>query len=251
MLTHNIGNVTTANAQQIGSATANIAGQLVSAGTSVQHQQIGRKSRVRKRSKSPDIQQQVQSTQQPQTILIQNQNQAAIVSLQQTSSGNYIPVSGVQTVSTSGGGQQQTVITGDDSDTDRPSKICKTETASASPASSASGISGTNNAGSVTTVAAPGTAIVTQIVVARDGKDKNMTSLGMGMVSTYIHTYMSPLILLLFIILYTTNPVTNRVLLHKSFNFVRPTRLDSISQLFNYIRQRFLSPSILSDIFTI
>lgn len=184
VLTHNIGNVTTANTQQIGSATTNVAGQLVSAGTSVQHQQIGRKSRVRKRSKSPDIQQQVQSTQQPQTILIQNQNQAAIVSLQQTSSGNYIPVSGVQTVSTSGGGQQQTVITGDDSDTDRPSKICKTETASASPASSASGVSGTNNAGSVTTVAAPGTAIVTQIVVARDGKDKNMTSLGMGMVST-------------------------------------------------------------------
>ncbi|XP_039955841.1 transcription factor GAGA isoform X2 [Bactrocera neohumeralis] len=181
VLTHNIGNVTTANTQQIGSATTNVAGQLVSAGTSVQHQQIGRKSRVRKRSKSPDIQQQVQSTQQPQTILIQNQNQAAIVSLQQTSSGNYIPVSGVQTVSTSGGGQQQTVITGDDSDTDRPGKICKTETASASPASSVSGVSGTNNAGSVTTVAAPGTAIVTQIVVARDGKDKNMTSLGMGM----------------------------------------------------------------------
>uniref|UniRef100_A0A034VQY4 Protein bric-a-brac 2 n=2 Tax=Bactrocera dorsalis TaxID=27457 RepID=A0A034VQY4_BACDO len=181
VLTHNIGNVTTANTQQIGAATTNVTGQLVSAGTSVQHQQIGRKSRVRKRSKSPDIQQQVQSTQQPQTILIQNQNQAAIVSLQQTSSGNYIPVSGVQTVSTSGGGQQQTVITGDDSDTDRPGKICKTETASASPASSASGVSGTNNAGSVTTVAAPGTAIVTQIVVARDGKDKNMTSLGMGM----------------------------------------------------------------------
>uniref|UniRef100_A0A0A1WV03 Protein bric-a-brac 2 n=2 Tax=Zeugodacus cucurbitae TaxID=28588 RepID=A0A0A1WV03_ZEUCU len=155
VLTHNIGNVTTANTQQIGSATANVAGQLVSAGTAVQQQQLGRKSR--------------------------NQNQAAIVSLQQTSSGNYIPVSGVQTVSTSGVGQQQTVITGDDSDTDKPSKICKTETASASPTSSVSGVSGTNNAGSVTTVAAPGTAIVTQIVVARDGKDKNMTSLGMGM----------------------------------------------------------------------
>ncbi|XP_054739184.1 transcription factor GAGA isoform X2 [Anastrepha obliqua] len=187
VLTHNIGNVTTANSQPIGSTVTNTVGQLVTAGPSSQ-QQIGRKSRVRKRSKSPDLQQQVLNTQQqvqqhPQTILIQNQNQAAIVSLQQTSSGNYIPVSGVQTVTTSAAAQQQTVIASDESDTDKPalSKICKTETASASPASSVSGVSGSNNAGSVTTVAAPGTAIVTQIVVARDGKDKNMTSLGMGM----------------------------------------------------------------------
>ncbi|XP_036332081.1 broad-complex core protein isoforms 1/2/3/4/5 isoform X3 [Rhagoletis pomonella] len=194
VLTHNIGNVPAANSQQIGSsatANANATGQLVVAGsTSSQQPQIGRKSRVRKRSKSPDLQQQQQlhNTQQqvqqhPQTILIQNQNQAAIVSLQQTSSGNYIPVSGVQTVTTSVAGQQQAVITGDESDTEKPtlSKICKTEAASASPASSGSGVSGSNNAGSVTTVAAPGTAIVTQIVVARDVKDKNMTSLGMGM----------------------------------------------------------------------
>ncbi|KAI8117508.1 Protein bric-a-brac 2 [Lucilia cuprina] len=174
-------------------------GQLVTstpATTPQQQQQQQRKSRVRKRSKSPDLQlqqqqqhhQQQQNQQHPQAILIQNQNQAAIVSLQQTSAGNYIPVSGVQTVTTSvaGGPQQQqqqtTIVTADDSDSDKPSlqKICKTEASSASPASTSSA-SASNNAGGVTAVTASGTAIVTQIVVARDGKDKNMTSLGMGM----------------------------------------------------------------------
>ncbi|XP_067633047.1 transcription activator GAGA isoform X2 [Eurosta solidaginis] len=186
VLTHNISNVNAANSQQIGSTATNSAGQLLATGSSTQQPQIGRKSRVRKRSKSPDLQQQVQNVQQqiqqhPQTILIQNQSQASIVSLQQTSSGSYIPVSGVQTVTTSVAGQHQAVqITSDESNSDKPalSKICKTETASESPTSSASA---SNNAGSVTTVSAPGTAIVTQIVVARDAKDKNMTSLGMGM----------------------------------------------------------------------
>ncbi|KAI9580670.1 hypothetical protein GQX74_013578, partial [Glossina fuscipes] len=156
----------------------------------VQQQQLSRKSRVRKRSKSPDLQQlqqqHHQQSQHPQAILIQNQNQAAIVSLQQTSAGNYIPVSGVQTVqTTSGGGPPQpgtTIVTADDSDSDKPTlqKICKTEEASASPASTSSA-SASNNAAGVTAVASSGPAIVTQIVVARDGKDKNMTSLGMGM----------------------------------------------------------------------
>uniref|UniRef100_A0A1A9WHD7 HTH psq-type domain-containing protein n=1 Tax=Glossina brevipalpis TaxID=37001 RepID=A0A1A9WHD7_9MUSC len=167
-------------------------GQLVTSTPVVtqQQQQLSRKSRVRKRSKSPDLQQlqqqHHQQSQHPQAILIQNQNQTAIVSLQQTSAGNYIPVSGVQTVqTTSGGGQPQpgtTIVTADDSDSDKPTlqKICKTEEASASPASTSSA-SASNNAAGVTAVASSGPAIVTQIVVARDGKDKNMTSLGMGM----------------------------------------------------------------------
>uniref|UniRef100_A0A1B0FIY3 HTH psq-type domain-containing protein n=1 Tax=Glossina morsitans morsitans TaxID=37546 RepID=A0A1B0FIY3_GLOMM len=167
-------------------------GQLVTSTPVVtqQQQQLSRKSRVRKRSKSPDLQQlqqqHHQQSQHPQAILIQNQNQAAIVSLQQTSAGNYIPVSGVQTVqTTSGGGPPQpgtTIVTADDSDSDKPTlqKICKTEEASASPASTSSA-SASNNAAGVTAVASSGPAIVTQIVVARDGKDKNMTSLGMGM----------------------------------------------------------------------
>jgi len=84
------------------------------------------------------------------------------VSLQQTAEGNYIPV---------------TTTPGDDSDSDnKPQKICKTEQSVASPASNSST---SNNAAS----GVSGQAIVTQIVVARDGKDNKMTSLGMGMVS--------------------------------------------------------------------
>jgi len=178
-----------------------------------------RKSRL-KRSKSPDLssgggagssggsssgstQQQPQPAHHhhPQTILIQGQNPNSIVSLQQTADGNYIPVSG----------------SGDDSDAEdhehehnhghghghgghthghghshehshdhehehKPNKICKTEHSVASPASNSS--SASNNAAGVSGVTSTGQAIVTQIVVARDGKDtKNMTSLGMGMVS--------------------------------------------------------------------
>ncbi|EDX06518.1 GD10745 [Drosophila simulans] len=176
-----------------------------------------RKSRL-KRSKSPDLssgggpgssggsssgstQQQPQPAHHhhPQTILIQGQNPNSIVSLQQTADGNYIPVSG----------------SGDDSDAEdhehehshghghghgghphghghshdhshdhehehKPNKICKTEHSVASPASNSS--SASNNAAGVSGVTSTGQAIVTQIVVARDGKDtKNMTSLGMGM----------------------------------------------------------------------
>lgn len=182
-----------------------------------QQQQLGRKARIRKRSKSPDLQQlQHQHHQQgvtsgsagsqipgqhSQAIIIQNQNQASIVSLHQSATGNYISaaVSGSSGGNVGGGGGgggggvavQQTTggtgVTTDDSDSDKPTlqKICKTEAASISPAASTSSASVSNNAAGVTAVASTGPAIVTQIVVARDVKDKNMTSLGMGMVRLF------------------------------------------------------------------
>lgn len=198
-----------------------------------------RKSRLGKRSKSPEqLQQQQQQQhhhQQQQTILTTSQTITgpAIVSLHQTSSGSYIPVSvSGQPITTTTSITNNPHTNSDSENKVIQAKICKTEggnnnngtsgssssgsstvsvssgggasattpvtTVSSSSAvtvatsSSAAG-SGTNNngnSGGTNSVAQQqqqqqtGTAIVAQIVV-RDGKDKNMTSLGMGMVRIF------------------------------------------------------------------
>lgn len=204
-----------------------------------------RKSRLGKRSKSPEQLHQ-QQQQQQQTILTTSQTITgpAIVSLHQTSSGSYIPVSvsgqpittttaitnnphtnnsdsenkviqakicktdggnhnnnnnnnnnniatssgsssGSSTVSVSSGGGGATPNT---SQATASSSSSAVTVATSSSAAAGSGTNNNGNSGGTNSVAQQqqqtGTAIVAQIVV-RDGKDKNMTSLGMGMVRIF------------------------------------------------------------------